>query len=252
MSLDLSVAIISFNEEENIARTLEAIKDIAREIIVVDSHSTDNTRQIAKSFGAKVVEQDWLGHIGQKNFALDLCECAWILSLDCDEVVDDDLKQNIIKAVKKNDTNIGYKINRRTFYLGKLLKYSWQKDIKFRLFARSKKARWGGYNPHDVLECDIKKELLNGEIVHYSYKNILDHFNKTANYAFLTAKSYHKMGKKFHYYKLFLSPLSSFIKDYFLKKAFLDGFAGLVVGVSSWLYVFLKYANLKELERENS
>lgn len=245
----LSVAIISFNEEENIAKTINAIKPIADEIIVLDSNSTDKTKEIASSLGASVYTQDWLGHIGQKNACLKLCTKDWILALDCDEVVSDVLRLEIKKVLDLNDKKIGYLINRKTFYCNKLLEHAWQKDIKFRLFAREVGAKWGGYDPHDVLLADVPKKLLNGDLVHYSYKNIAQHFEKTIFYAKLTAVSYNKMGKKFRLYKLLLSPFVGFFKDFFVKKAFLDGTAGLIAGFSSFFYVFLKYAFLWEIQK---
>ncbi len=243
----LSVAIISFNEEKNLPRTLEAIKDIADEIIIVDSHSTDRTEAIALEYGAKFFSEDWKGHIAQKNSALDKCTNDWILALDCDEVVTEELREELKEAVEKNDPETGYEINRKTFYKGKLLQYGWQPDWKFRLFHRSKKARWGGYDPHDVLQADLKFVKLKGNIIHYSYTDIADHFARTSKYAQITAQSYYKMGKKFKLSKLIFSPLFSFIKDYFVRQGFRDGIQGLIVGVSAPIYVFLKYAYLWEI-----
>ncbi|MGP1561926.1 MAG: glycosyltransferase family 2 protein [Helicobacteraceae bacterium] len=244
----LSVALISFNEEKNLARTLEAVRDLADEIVVLDSNSKDATKSIAQSFGAKFSSQEFKGHIEQKNDALALCTGDWILSLDCDEVVTPELKNSIRAVLAKDDRNTGYQINRKSFYKGKILEHAWQKDIKFRLFAREKNARWGGYNPHDVLLCDLRLELLNGELIHYSYENVSDHFMRTVKYARIAAQSYHKMGKKFRLYKLLFSPIFSFCKDYIFKLGVLDGLRGFIAGVSAFVYVFLKYVFLWETE----
>ncbi len=130
-NLDLSVAMIVYNEEERLAKTLESIKDIASEIIIIDSNSTDNTCDIAKSYGAKIYNEEWQGFIAQKNSLTKKCTCKYILYLDADEVITADLKKSIIEAISSDKID-GYYIKRKTFYLGKLLNYSWQKDERLR------------------------------------------------------------------------------------------------------------------------
>lgn len=244
--LPLSVTLISFNEENNLPRTLEAIADIANEIILVDSGSTDSTVKIAENFGAKVFIEEWKGYVEQKNSALSKCTQEWILALDCDEVVTPRLKQSIILAVQQN-RKIGYCLDRVTFYLGKKMKYSWRPDWKLRLFRRDCNPRWRGLSPHDKLfvECPLNK--LDGELLHFSYKDIKDHFLKTLNYSSISAESYKAIGKKFRFCNLLLNPAFSFIKLYFLNFGFLDGFRGLIAGASSALSSFLKYSFLWEL-----
>ena len=180
--LPLSVSIISFNEAANIGRTLDSIQPIASEIIVVDSHSTDNTRQIAEKKGAKVFDEDWKGHIRQKKSALEKCSQPWILSLDCDEVVSFELREAIIEAVKEGNRP-GYRCNRRTFYLGKLLRYAWQPDWKLRLVRKDADPRWVGYDPHDRLQIAGQNGRLKGDLVHYSYADLRDHLQRLVKYA---------------------------------------------------------------------
>ncbi len=246
--LPLSVAIITFNEGQNLPRTLESIKDIASEIVVVDSHSTDNTREIAKSYGAKVYEEDWKGHIKQKNSALEKCTQPWILSLDADEVVSEELKKSIIKAVNKPFAD-GYYVNRKTFHLGRWLNHAWQPDWKLRLVKKSANPRWGGYDPHDVLIIDGKTAKLKGFLYHYSYKNIEDHFLRLIKYAKTAANSYHQKGIKFSITKLVSHSIFAFVKEYFLKRGFLDGLPGLEASIGNFIYVFLKYMFLWEIEK---
>lgn len=249
--LPLSVSIISFNEEEDLPKTLKSIEDIASEIILVDSHSKDKTREIALEFGAKVFVEDWKGHVAQKNSALSKCTQEWILSLDCDEVVTEELKEEIIHVLR-NPSADGYLINRRTVYLGKPLKYTWQPDLKLRLVRRGASPSFIGYDPHDSLKIEGKVERLKGEILHYSYKDIYDHFTKVVNYSRIAATSYRKMGKRFKYVNLFFNPFYAFMKEFFLKKAFLDGIRGLIVASSESYYTFLKYLYLWEEERKGS
>ncbi len=248
--LPLSVSIISFNEEENIAGTLNSIANIASEIIVVDSHSTDRTREIALSFGALVYEEDWKGHIEQKNSALKKCTQEWILSLDCDEVVTDELKHSIIDAISRTEAD-GYYMDRKTVYLGRLLKHAWQPDRKLRLVKQSSSPKWGGYNPHDVLRIIGTSKRLKGDLLHYSHKDVRDHFNRVVHYAHLVAESYRHNGRKFKLYNLFLNPVYAFVKEYVLKMGLRDGIRGLAVAVSVTFYTFLKYLFLWELELED-
>ena len=236
--LPLSVSIISFNESANIGRTLDSIKAIASEIVVVDSHSTDNTLEIAEASGAKVFVEDWQGHIRQKNSALQKCTQPWILSLDCDEVVSPELREAIVSAVNEG-VRPGYRINRRTFYLGKLLRYAWQPDWKLRLVRKDAGPRWTGYDPHDRLEIDGRCGRLNGDLIHYSYADLKDHIQRLVAYAEITAFSYHQNGKRFHWHHLLINPPAAFLKKFALKRAFLDGSQGFIVSMSSFIYVFL-------------
>lgn len=144
-------------------------------------------------------------------------------------------------------------VNRRTYYMGRYLKYSWRPDWKLRLVRRESSAKWGGYDPHDKLQMQGSVEKLkNGDLLHYSYKDIYDHYQRLVKYAKVGAGSYYKDGKRFSYTALLTKPLFAFVKKYFLKFGFMDGFAGFAVAVSSFIYVYLKYLFLKEIqEKEN-
>jgi glycosyltransferase involved in cell wall biosynthesis len=249
--LPLSVTIISFNEEDNIKRTLESVKDIASEIIVVDSHSTDKTREIAKSYHAKIYEEDWRGFIYQKNSAFDKCTLNYILSVDCDEVVSRELKESITRAVKNQEAE-GFFVNRKTYYLGKFLEHTWQPEWRLRLVKKSANPRWEGYDPHGNILIPGKTKRIKGDLYHYSYKNIEDHFNRALAYARISAKAYHKMGRRFKIYNLPFNPLFAFIKTYFIKCGFLDGIRGFSVGASVALSTFLKYLYLWEMENRKT
>ncbi|MEN8244254.1 MAG: glycosyltransferase family 2 protein [Thermodesulfobacteriota bacterium] len=246
--LPLSVSIISFNEAANIERTLDSVQPIASEIIVVDSHSTDNTRELAEQKGAKVFDEEWKGHIRQKNSALEKCTQPWILSLDCDEVLSVELREEIVRAAREGDRP-GYQINRRTFYLGKLLSYAWQPDWNLRLVRRDAAPEWVGYDPHDRLQIEGPSGRLNGDLIHYSYADLKDHMQRLVAYAEIAANSYHRNGKLFRWDHLLMNPMAAFIKKYILKRAFLDGSQGFIVSMSSFIYVFLKYLFLWEIDR---
>ncbi len=248
--LPLSVSILSFNEEENIGRALASIQDIASEIVVVDSHSTDKTREIARSYGARVFEESWKGFVAQQSSALEKCEKEWVLSIDCDEVVSPELKDSIVAAVTNPHAH-GYYMNRKTSYLGKFLHHAWQPDWKLRLFSKSASPRWGGYNPHAVLSISGKTEKLDGYLFHYSYRDVHDHFEKVLEYSRVVAEEYSQRGRAFRLYNLILNPLGAFMREYVLKRGFLDGVRGLAVAVSVTCYTFLKYFYLWEFHREN-
>ena len=251
MKLPLSVSLISFNEESRIAETLNAIKDIASEIIVIDSHSTDKTREIAVDLGCKVFIEDWKGHAPQKQSSLEKCTQKWILCLDCDEVVSEDLKIEIIKAIK-NNLNTSYTLNRKTVYLGKLMEYSWQPDRKLRLVKKDSNPRWIGEDVHDKLISDYKIVNLKGDLLHYSYFSISHHFKKAIDYAKISAKVYYKNGKRAKILNLIINPIYAFLNMYFFRSGFLDGWRGLVAAFSSFFGTFIKYAMLWELQSKEN
>jgi glycosyltransferase involved in cell wall biosynthesis len=246
--LPVSVALISYNEEDNIGRTLESIAGIAGEIIVVDSGSADRTTEIAEGYGAKVFREEWKGHTEQKNSALKKCSLEWMLFLDCDEVPTNELKLAISQAVN-NSQGKAFSINRKTFYLGKLMEHSWQPDLKVRLVHKSAGAYWTGLNPHDGLEVNCDAIKLEGWLVHYSYKDIMHHFRKTLDYSKISAQSYLNEGRRFTFGKLLFDPFLNWFKIYVLNRAFLDGVRGMIAGISAYLSTFLKYAFLWELEK---
>ena len=247
----LSVAIITFNEEKNIGRTINSVRDIADEIIVVDSHSTDRTRDIAMSLGARVFEEDWKGFIKQKNSALSKCKGEWILCLDADEEVSGQLKNSILKAIKRPSAD-GYMINRKLFFCGKLMRFTFQPEWRLRLVRRSAKPEWIGGEPHDVLEISGKVKKLKGDLIHHSYTGITDLIEKTIIYSRASAETYMKLGKKAGLHNLLLNPAWIFLRDYILKLGVLDGSRGLILCGSRAIGTFLKYALLWKLHQVRS
>jgi len=244
----LSVALITKNEEDRLKKTLSAIKDLADEIIVVDSGSTDRTREIARSFGAKVFTEEWKGYALQRQSALQKCRGKWVLFLDADEVLSDELKEEI-KRVLKNPTAEGYLIKRKTVYLGKVLNHIWDSDWVLRLVKRDANPRWVG-EVHEKLILDGRvKKLTKGVIYHYTYRNLWEHFEKSLLYARLSAEEYYRKGKKASVLKIIGAPLWAFFKIYLLKRGFLEGVRGLLIAGSYALNAFVKYALLWERTR---
>ena len=245
--MSLSVAILTFNSERCIEQVLESVRDVADEIVVLDSGSTDRTLNIVKSFGAKVYFREFDNFVNQKNHLLSLCREKWVLFIDDDEVLSDELKAEI-KNVKTEEKFDGYYINVLTNYLGRWIKHAWYPDWHLRL-ARREKCRWVGDSVHETLRVEGEVGYLKGDLLHYSYPSVSYHLKKIDLYTTLYAEGAYKRGKRFSYKKLFLSPPGAFIRRYILKKGFLDGFEGFVLSVMASYYTFLKYLKLWEKEK---
>lgn len=243
--LSLTVAIIAHNEQDRLPATLAKIVDIASEIVVINSVSTDKTIEVAKAFGAKVYTEEFKGYVEQKNSLIPKCTQDWILFLDADEVLNDELKADIVGVIESNSP-YSYEMNRLTFYLGKLLKHAWQPNYRLRLVRRDANPRWEGEIVHEALVSDAPVKRLKGYIIHYSYRNVNDHFTRTIRYAHMSAQSYIVKGKQPSLFKIVFSPIFSFLKLYVLKLGFLDGKAGYIAAQSAFIYTFLKYIYLWE------
>lgn len=248
MPATLSVALISYNEAHNLPRTLDSIQAIADEIVLLDSGSTDDTVAIAKTYGAKIHTLAWQGYVKQKNRLFDYCTKDFILNLDCDEVLSAALVKEI-RLVLHDPTYDGYTIKRYTHYLGKLLKRSWQPDKKLRLVKRAADPVWQGINVHEKLTISGKVAILNAPLIHYSYANAREHFDKTIQYAELVADAIYQSGKPFKHHKLWLNPAFAFVRMYCFRLGCLDGWRGFAAAMSSAFYTFLKYWFLWEKYR---
>lgn len=243
----LSVVVITFNEERNIARCLASVKEIADDIVVVDSFSTDRTESIVREHGARFVQHAFEGHIEQKNWAITQAKHPFILSLDADEAIDDVLRDSIARA--KSDDADGYTMNRLTNYCGSWIKHGgWYPDVKLRLWD-SRKGSWTGINPHDRYELasSSRSEHLAGDILHYSYYALGDHWKQVDYFTTIAARAYAAEGKRASFVKLWLSPIAKFIGAYFLQLGFLDGRHGFTIARISAYATYLKYAKLKAL-----
>ena len=238
----ISACIISYNEEKKIEACLQSLQRVADEIIVVDSLSTDRTREIASKYTDRIFEQKFLGHIEQKNLAVDKASHEWILSLDCDERLSEQLQQSILAVKERLDDADAYCMSRKTYYVYRWLNHCWYPDIKTRLFNRGT-SRWGGTNPHDHIETQGSNIVrLEGDIHHYSFDSISDHLQTIDKFTEIGADELIRKNKRFN----MLSPLTHaswvFIKLYILKRGFLDGFAGLTVSILSYMHVYVKYS----------
>jgi glycosyltransferase involved in cell wall biosynthesis len=250
--IKLSVVIITFNEERNIARCLESVRAVADEIVVVDSFSKDRTKEICLSYGAKFVEHAFEGHIQQKNWAITQASNPIVLSLDADEALDQNLIASILE-VKKNFTKDGYYMNRLTNYCGHWVRHSgWYPDTKLRLWD-SRKGEWKGINPHDKYEMhngDSTTGKLTGDILHYSYYSVAEHYKQAEYFSTIAAKAYFDLGKKASLFKLIVNPIAKFLHHYIVHFGFLDGGTGFTIAKISAYSTYLKYSKLRKLTKE--
>ena len=246
--IKLSVVIITFNEEKDIARCLGSVKSIADEILVVDSFSTDKTKEICASFGVRFIENKFEGHIQQKNFAAKQAAYNHVLSLDADEALSPELKQSIIDA-KNSFTADGYTFNRLNSYCGQWIKHSaWYPDKKLRLWNK-RKGSWGGENPHDRFEMETNSVIkhLKGDLLHYTYHTVQQHVAQVGKFTDIGAQAAFNKGRKAPVIKIVLYPIWKFIRDYIFHAGFLDGFYGFVICIISAHATFIKYIKIREL-----
>lgn len=248
----LSVVIITFNEEKNIGRCLESVKDIADEIIVVDSLSKDNTKTICATYNVKFIEQPFLGYIEQKNYAMNCATNDYVLSLDADECLTEELKKSIVIEKQKGFSFDCYRMNRMSSFCGQWIRHgTWYPDRKVRLINR-KKGKWGGVNPHDkiVMNEGVSLKQLKGDLLHYTYETIDEIMAQTNKFTTIQAKAMFERGKRSNVIKLVVNPFSTFIASYIIKRGFLDGYNGFIIARYASHATLAKYAKLLHLQRK--
>jgi glycosyltransferase involved in cell wall biosynthesis len=252
--IKLSVTIITLNEEKHIGRCIDSVKEIADEVLVVDSFSTDKTEEIALKKGALFIQNKFEGHIEQKNFALEKAKFDHILSLDADEALSKQAVEEILK-IKDSDNFQSYRFKRVTSYCGKWIRHcGWYPDKKIRLIDR-RNATWGGENPHDrlIVGNGIDVVEVNADILHYSFPTISSHAQTANSFSEIAANQAIQKGKRINFIiHILLNPWFTFLKKYFFQLGFLDGFHGFVICVLSAHSNFLKYTKIWQLQREDS
>jgi glycosyltransferase involved in cell wall biosynthesis len=244
MTYGLSVVLIAFNEGHHIAKCLLAAQEVADEIVVIDSGSTDDTVEVCTAYGAKVITHPWSGYSEQKNFGNTQTSFDWILSIDADEVLNEALIQSILKW-KHAPQSACFK--RMTNYCGTFIKHGgWYPDVKVRLFKKQE-TNWEG-TIHEVLRGLSKENtfLLEGDCLHYSYYSVEQHYAQAEKFTTIQAEDLFQQGKKSPWYKRVFSPIAKFVVDYFFRLGFLDGKAGFTVARISAYATFLKYKKLHE------
>lgn len=245
--MKISAKIIVFNEEANIADVLKSV-EWADEIVVVDSNSTDQTVEIARRFTDRIFNREFKGYKDKHQFADSMTSSDWIFWIDADERVTDELKV-AIEQLKSRDPNSlpdGFKIARRTWYLGKWIKHSgWYPDYQMRLY-RKDASFWDGIAPHETARVNGKVETLEGELLHYTKRNLSEHHLVLDSYTTLAAEYLAGNGKSIGAVGLFTNSIAAFFRTYILKQGFRDGIQGLIIAMFTAYSVFLKYAKVWE------
>ena len=242
--MKISATIITYNEEQNLPRAIESLR-CCDEILVVDSGSSDRTVEIAEKFGARVVEANWRGYAGQKNYASDQATYDWVLSIDADEALSEDLEGEIWQLKKKGPDRDAYTVPRLAQYLGKWILYSgWYPDRKIRLFDR-RKARWVGEYVHESVVSEGVVGALNGNLLHYTCGSLSEHLKTMDRYTTLAAEEVVARKKHVGYRHLLVDPPWTFFRTYVMQRGFLDGVEGLTIAYMAAFYTFLKYAKAR-------
>ena len=246
---DLSVVIVTQNEEDRIRRCLDSVS-WAGEIVVVDAFSTDGTVDICKSYTEKIYSRAWDGFIPQKNYALTLATKEWVLCLDADEQLSDALIEEI-KTVTGRDGGdcAAYSMPRKTLYLGRWMEHSgWYPDRKVRLMRRGAGV-WAGLEPHDVLEVKGRVCALRGDILHYSFRDLSHHVRKLDYFTDAASSELVRSGGHPGVMDMITHPAGMFLKMFIVKAGFRDGVQGFIAAVVSAFHVFCKYSKAWETEK---
>lgn len=244
----LSAVIITYNEARNIKRCIASLQDVADEIVVVDSFSTDATPSICKGMNVQFYQREWKGYSKQKNYGNGLASNDWILSIDADEALSEELKSAILSE-KATGKGYNYSFHRLTNYCGKWIHHSgWYPDTKVKMFNRTKDDWQGEVHEKPTVELSTVKKL-KGDLLHYSYHSVSDHVKRTDGYSTLGAKELFEKRKKASLLKLLFNPWLKFNKMYFIKLGFLDGMAGFTIALITAYGTFLKYIKLYYLSK---
>ncbi|MFP3859830.1 MAG: glycosyltransferase family 2 protein [Bacteroidales bacterium] len=245
----LSVVILTLNEEKNIGRCIDSVREIADETIVVDSFSTDKTKEICEGKKVTFIQHKFEGYIEQKNWAKKQASHQYVLSLDADEALSEALQAKILNMKNAGFKYDGYVFNRLTNYCGKWIRHcGWYPDRKLRLWNKEK-GEWKGQNPHDRFEMqnDARIQFINEDILHYSFYTVEQHIETINKFSTISARELYGKGKRFSLLKLLFSPVWKFLHAFFIKKGFLDGFYGFVICCNSSHSKFLKQVKLYQL-----
>ncbi len=241
----ISVVVITLNEQENIGRCFDSVQGVADEVLVVDSGSTDATCRIATEKGARVISHAWEGYSAQKNFANGEAAHPWILSLDADECLSEDLRRALMACkgdpAREPSEDTVFEMNRRTAYCGRFLRHIWAREPKVRLFHRGTAVWEGGY-VHENLAYDAncRKVRLDGDLLHYSYASIDAQVAMLNKYSGLSADEMFAKGRRYGLWVGLFKAQWTFFRDYVLKGGFLDGGDGFIICCNNAFYTALK------------
>jgi glycosyltransferase involved in cell wall biosynthesis len=240
--MQITATIVTFNEERNIARAIESLR-CADEVVVVDSGSNDKTREIAARLGARVIEEPWRGYAAQKNFAAGCASFDWILSIDADEALSEELEGEIATLKQEVPAFAAYSMPRLAQYLGRwILHGGWYPDPKVRLYERAR-AQWTGEYVHESIQVRAGGVgRLEGKLLHFTCDSLSAHLRTLDLYTTLAARELVDRGAKIGLRRLLIDPVWTFVRTWILRRGFLDGAQGIAIAWMAALYTFLKYA----------
>jgi glycosyltransferase involved in cell wall biosynthesis len=249
-SQTISVTVIALNEEKDLPRCLESAR-FADEIIVIDSGSTDQTVNVARSLGAKVVVEPWRGYGAQKNFAMKQAKSEWVLNIDADEVITPELRAEVLREIQSPQAASGYAVARKTFYMGQWIRRGgWYPNYVTRL-AKRNGAHWTEPHVHEELKVSGELRRLQEPLLHYTFSDIADQVRTNMRYARQGALDLIRRGARPSIIRLLFKPIGKFFETYLFKRGFLDGLPGFIISVNAAHSMFMKYAYLIEMSRPN-
>ena len=245
--MKISAAIVALNEERNIERAIRSLIPCADEIVVVDSGSSDRTREIAISLGARIIEEPWRGYAAQKNFAASCAANDWILSIDADEELTPALAAEIAAMKGQSPPFDAWMMPRLARYLGRWIRHSgWYPDRKVRLYRRDR-ARWVGEYVHESVQVSGAVGQLNNDLLHFTCDSLAQHLGTLDRYTSLAAQALVASGKPIPFRRLVVDPPWTFVRSYVIQLGFLDGMHGFVIAGMAGFYTFMKYAKAREM-----
>ena len=250
MSL-FSIVIVAKNAENKIGRLLNSLQGLSNDVVVVDTGSTDATAALAEKAGARVYHLPWKGYGKSNNEAIDYAKHEWILSLDSDEKIDAELYKELKAWVPRNELTV-HQVLWKNYFGDQWIRHSdWGNSWKKRLFNKYI-VKWDDAIAHEDLTSDkpLNFEKFGGYLEHYTFTDSKEYAFKMINSAMITAEKYHQMGKEVSFLRIMFAPVFSFLKTYFIKLGFLDGYKGWLIAKTTAYYTFIKYARLKELNRQ--
>ncbi len=245
---EIAAIVVCFNEEDNIGRCLASLS-WCDEIVVVDAFSTDRTVEIARRHTDRVIQRRWAGYRDQKSFAHSQATKEWVFLVDSDEEVSPELKAEIDDALgRAGGGTDAFAVPRLVYYLGRWWRRGgWYPDYDIRIFRRDR-ARWGGMDPHEKILVDGGVRRLRHPLLHYSYRNVADHWKRINRFTGISAAEQKSENRSWRMSDSLLRPAFRFFRSYVWKRGLLEGFPGFFVAATAAMYVFLKYAKLRELE----
>jgi glycosyltransferase involved in cell wall biosynthesis len=240
----ISATVVTLNEERNIARAIESLRCVD-EIVVVDSGSTDRTREIASSLGARVIQETWRGYAGQKNLASGCAAHDWILSIDADEAVSEELEAEILELKREGPKFHAYSFPRLAQYLGRWIRHGgWYPDRKIRLFHRGF-GQWTGEYVHESVRTTGSAGELQGKLLHFTCSSLSEHLRTLDRYTTLAAAEVRARNRAVPARRLLVDPAWTVFRTYVIRRGFLDGPQGIAIAWMAGLYTFLKYAKAR-------